>query len=125
MRAFTAIFSIAALALGVVASPEPSPEAVNNFELVKRQCSSGSVQCCNNVQSSSSTTFNRNSYLQLLFLGFTPDQIIALQQAQASNNGVAVVCSGSGSVSCNQQNVCCNGSHFSGLNVQACNAVNA
>lgn len=85
----------------------------------------------------------QNTYLYLLFLGFTPAQIVALQTSQSSNNGVAVVCSGSGSVSCNQQNVCCNGSHFSGvcysldystvgwilissiqLNVQACNAVN-
>ncbi|VDC06821.1 unnamed protein product [Peniophora sp. CBMAI 1063] len=123
MRAFTALFSIATLALGVIATP--SPEAESSYELVKRNCGGGSVQCCNSVQSSSSTNFTRNTYFYLLFLGFTPAQIVALQQAQASNNGVAVVCSGSGSVSCNQQNVCCNGSHFSGLNVQACNAVNA
>ncbi|KZV73078.1 hypothetical protein PENSPDRAFT_683125 [Peniophora sp. CONT] len=121
MRAFTAIFSIVTLALGVIATPEP--EATSQFELVKRSCNSGSVQCCNNIQSSSSTRFSRNTYFYLLFLGFTPAQIVALSQANA-NGGTAVVCSGSGSVSCNQQNVCCNGSQFSGLNVQACNAVN-
>lgn len=59
MRGFTTLLSLATLALGAIASPEPSPEAVNSFELVKRSCNSGSVQCCNNVQSSSSTTFNR------------------------------------------------------------------
>ncbi|KZV63377.1 hypothetical protein PENSPDRAFT_691705 [Peniophora sp. CONT] len=122
MRSFTAIFSIVTLALGVIGSPEP--EATSQYELVKRSCNSGSVQCCNNIQSTSSTSFSRNTYFYLLFLGFTPAQIVALAQAQNSNGGTAVVCSGSGSVSCNQQNVCCNGSHFSGLNVQACNAVN-
>ncbi|KZV73107.1 hypothetical protein PENSPDRAFT_319137 [Peniophora sp. CONT] len=106
MRSFTALFSIVTLALGVIGSPEP--EAVSQYELVKRSCNSGSVQCCNNVQSSSSTSFSR---------------IVALSQGNA-NGGTAVVCSGSGSVSCNQQNVCCGGSHFSGLNVQACNAIN-
>ncbi|KZV73074.1 hypothetical protein PENSPDRAFT_750375 [Peniophora sp. CONT] len=120
MRSSIAIFSIVALALGVAASPEPT----SDYELVKRQCGGGgSVQCCNNVQSSSSTDFNINTYFYLIALGFTADQIIALEQGN-QNGGTAVVCSGSGSVSCNQQNVCCNGSHFSGLNVQACNAIN-
>ncbi|KZV73076.1 hypothetical protein PENSPDRAFT_683123 [Peniophora sp. CONT] len=111
MRSFAAIFSIVTLALGVIASPEP--EAKSQYELVRRSCNSGSVQCCNNIQSSSSIHFNRNTYLYLLFLGFTPAQIVTLSQGN-TNRGTAVVCSGSGSVSCNQQN----------LNVQACNAVN-
>ena len=64
MRAFTALFSLATLALGVIATPSPDAEA--KFELVKRQCGGGSVQCCNNVQSSSSTTFSRVRPLRLL-----------------------------------------------------------
>ena len=66
----------------------------------------------------------QNTYFYLLLLGFTPDQIIALQTAQNQNNGVAVVCSGSGGVQCNQQNVCCNGSHFSGVRLSfSCSSV--
>ncbi|KZV62556.1 hypothetical protein PENSPDRAFT_758639 [Peniophora sp. CONT] len=122
MRCSITIFSILALALGAVAIPEP--EAASQFELVKRSCGGGTVSCCNSIQSSSSSNnFNRNTIFFLLTLGFTQDQIVALEQGN-TNGSVAQVCSGSGSVSCNQQNVCCNGSHFSGLNVQACNAIN-
>ena len=58
MRAFTALFSLATLALGVIATPSPDAEA--QFELVKRQCGGGTVSCCNNIQSSTSTTSNFN-----------------------------------------------------------------
>ena len=55
MRCSAVILSVVALAAGVIATPtEPS-----QYELVKRSCGGGTVSCCNNVQSSSTTTFNR------------------------------------------------------------------
>ncbi|VDC01150.1 unnamed protein product [Peniophora sp. CBMAI 1063] len=125
MRCSVAIFSVLALALGAVASPAPEPEVATQYELVKRSCGGGTVSCCNSVQSSTSNSqaFSSATIFFLLRLGFTQDQIVSLEEGNI-NNSTAQVCSGSGSVSCNQQNVCCNGAHISGLNVQACNAIN-
>ncbi|VDB91675.1 unnamed protein product [Peniophora sp. CBMAI 1063] len=86
-----------------------------------KTCNKGDVQCCNSVQSAKSTDFSKilTSDMYSLF----PDALAG------SNAPVGLTCSPliqdlSGGVQCNQQTVCCDGGHFSGLISINCIAFN-
>ncbi|KZV68545.1 fungal hydrophobin [Peniophora sp. CONT] len=75
-------------------------------------CNSGDLQCCNQVQSSKTVDFQK-------MIG--TDVVSLFPDFQANTNApVGLSCSPiiqdlSGGAQCNQQSVCCNGGHFSGL----------
>jgi len=83
-------------------------------------CNSGSLQCCNQVQNSQSFDFSTV---------LTGDQYTALADLLKNSNApVGVSCSPiasvTGAAQCNQQTVCCDDSHYSGLVATNCNAYN-
>ncbi|VDB91663.1 unnamed protein product [Peniophora sp. CBMAI 1063] len=84
-------------------------------------CSKGDLQCCNQVQSAKTVDFEQ----------FKASEIYELipNALRGSNAPVGLACSPliadtSGGVQCNQQAVCCDGGHFSGLFSVNCNAFN-
>ncbi|KZV68544.1 fungal hydrophobin [Peniophora sp. CONT] len=75
-------------------------------------CNNGDLQCCNSVQSAKTVDFESmiGSSVESLFPDFQ----------SGTNAPVGLTCSPliadtSGAAQCNQQSVCCNGGHFSGL----------
>ncbi|TFK66083.1 fungal hydrophobin, partial [Pluteus cervinus] len=79
-------------------------------------CNTGSIQCCNSVQDSSSTIVTSLAGL----LGISLGSITGL---------VGVTCSplsviGVGSNSCSQQPVCCENNSFNGILALGCNSIN-
>ncbi|KZV68543.1 hypothetical protein PENSPDRAFT_582251 [Peniophora sp. CONT] len=75
-------------------------------------CNSGNVQCCNSVQSAKSVDFQK-------VLGGDLYELLP-NFLEGSNTPVGLTCSSlvqdlSGGPQCNQQTVCCDDSHFSGL----------
>ncbi|KAF9442358.1 fungal hydrophobin [Macrolepiota fuliginosa MF-IS2] len=80
------------------------------------QCNTGSIQCCNSVQSSDSSVVSLLAGLLGIVLGPITGQ-------------VGVTCSpitviGAGGNSCSAQPVCCTGNSFSGLLVLGCSPIN-
>ncbi|KZV69616.1 hypothetical protein PENSPDRAFT_753255 [Peniophora sp. CONT] len=86
-----------------------------------KTCNKGDLQCCNSVQSAKSTDFSK--VLSSDVYSVIPDMMAG------SNAPVGLTCSPliqslSGGVQCNQQTVCCDGGHFSGLISINCIAFN-
>jgi hypothetical protein len=80
------------------------------------QCNTGSIQCCNSVQSATSSSIAGI----LGLLGVVVGTVTGL---------VGVTCSpisaiGIGSSSCTAQPVCCTGNSFNGLIVLGCSPIN-
>ncbi|KAL4259559.1 Hydrophobin [Pleurotus pulmonarius] len=79
-------------------------------------CSTGTIQCCNSVQSAGNPVVGLLAGLLGIVLG--PLDVL-----------VGVTCSpitviGAGGASCNAQTVCCTGNSFSGLLVVGCSPIN-
>ncbi|TFK32034.1 fungal hydrophobin [Crucibulum laeve] len=79
-------------------------------------CSTGTVQCCNSVQSANSGAVSLLAGLLGIVLGPITGQV-GLTCSPLSVIGI-------GSNSCNAQTVCCTGNSFSGLIVLGCTPIN-
>ncbi|VDC01000.1 unnamed protein product [Peniophora sp. CBMAI 1063] len=84
-------------------------------------CNKGDLQCCNQVQPANTVDFEQ----------FADSEVYELipNILRGSNAPVGLACSPiindlSGGAQCNQQTVCCDGGHFSGLFSVNCNAFN-
>ncbi|VDC07921.1 unnamed protein product [Peniophora sp. CBMAI 1063] len=101
---FSRIAVVVAIAATVMARPQIAGPVSS--------CNTGDLQCCNQVQSSKTVDFQKvaGSSIESLFPDFEAN----------TNTPVGLTCSPiiqdlSGGAQCNQQSVCCNGGHFSGL----------
>ncbi|TFK65625.1 fungal hydrophobin [Pluteus cervinus] len=79
-------------------------------------CNTGSVQCCNSVQSSSATSVTQLAGL----LGIDLGSITGLIGLSCSPLSIL----GAGGNSCSAQPVCCTGNSFGGLLSLGCNPIN-
>ncbi|KDR75963.1 hypothetical protein GALMADRAFT_140195 [Galerina marginata CBS 339.88] len=104
MRA-SAVF---ALALPVLAAATAIPR--------DGDCNTGSIQCCNQIQSSTSQTVAQLAGLLGIDLG-SLGALVGLSCSPISVLGV-------GGNSCSQQPVCCTGNTFGGLLALGCNPIN-
>ncbi|KAF4621007.1 hypothetical protein D9613_000979 [Agrocybe pediades] len=98
-----------ALALPLLAAATAIPRDGGN-------CNTGSIQCCNQVQSSTSTTVASLAGL----LGIDLGSITGLVGLSCSPLNIL----GVGGNSCSAQPVCCTGNTFSGLISLGCNPIN-
>ncbi|KAL0948209.1 hypothetical protein HGRIS_010816 [Hohenbuehelia grisea] len=96
---------ILAAAMAVVPRTEPAS-----------QCNTGSLQCCNSVQSSKSSVVGLLAGLLGIVLG-PLDVLVGVTCSPISVIGV-------GGNSCTAQPVCCTGNSFKGLLVLGCTPVN-
>ncbi|ETW80327.1 hydrophobin-like protein [Heterobasidion irregulare TC 32-1] len=108
------VFFFLGLALMVSSTPTPSSES-----LIARdgQCNTGTLQCCNSVQSSSDPVTSLLLGLLGVVLGGI-DIPIGIQCTPITVIGV-----GSGA-NCVQQPVCCTGNTFNGLVTVGCSPIN-
>ncbi|KAJ3565974.1 hypothetical protein NP233_g7292 [Leucocoprinus birnbaumii] len=80
------------------------------------QCNTGTIQCCNQVQSSSSSLVGLLAGLLGIVLGPV--------EALVGVNCSPITVIGAGGNSCSAQPVCCTGNSFSGLLVLGCSPIN-
>ncbi|KDR81005.1 hypothetical protein GALMADRAFT_136068 [Galerina marginata CBS 339.88] len=101
---------VLALPVLVAANAIPRTDGPSN------QCNTGSIQCCNSVQSSSSSVVTLLAGLLGVVLGSVTGQV-------GVNCSPITVIGGAGN-SCSAQPVCCTGNSFSGLLVLGCSPIN-
>ncbi|PFH45530.1 hypothetical protein AMATHDRAFT_9044 [Amanita thiersii Skay4041] len=84
-------------------------------------CNSGSVQCCNSVQSVQQTSVQQ---LELILsqTGMGPSQLTGLVGVTCTP--VDYMGNGSGGNSCNSQTVCCDNRNFNGVIAIGCMPIN-
>ncbi|TFK65623.1 fungal hydrophobin [Pluteus cervinus] len=107
------IYSLFAFVLFVL------PMLANAVAVLPRQtgdCNTGSINCCNSVQSSSTTSVTQLAGL----LGIALPDLGALVGLSCSPLSVL----GLGGNSCSQQPVCCSNNSFGGLIALGCNPIN-
>ncbi|KAF5362464.1 hypothetical protein D9756_002080 [Leucocoprinus leucothites] len=106
---FTFLFFVLPLLAAATAVPRTDTPPVS-------QCNTGSIQCCNSVQSSSSSLVGLLAGLLGIVLG-PVEALVGVNCSPISVIGV-------GGNSCTAQPVCCTGNSFSGLLVLGCSPIN-
>ncbi|KAH8119784.1 hydrophobin-251 [Phellopilus nigrolimitatus] len=103
---FQKLAAVASLAILAVATPTPQTTS---------SCNTGSLECCNSVQSASSP--QAASLLGLLGVVLGADVPVGLTCSPLSVVGLS-------SSSCTADPVCCSGNNYSGLVVVGCSPIN-
>ncbi|KIJ28120.1 hypothetical protein M422DRAFT_235749 [Sphaerobolus stellatus SS14] len=97
------------VAFGLLAAAAPSPQSVS-------QCNTGSISCCNTVQSASSSAVSSLLGLLGIVLGDITGQV------GLGCTPITVIGVGQGA-NCAQQPVCCTGNTFNGLINLGCSPI--
>ncbi|CAA7263581.1 unnamed protein product [Cyclocybe aegerita] len=108
-----ALFTVAAMAAFVAASPAPggSEGGIHN------SCNTGPVQCCNSLHKKESKDAN----ILAALVGVAVDSVGAYVGAQCSP--ITAIGLGSGA-SCGSQPVCCSNNSFNGVVAIGCSPIN-
>ncbi|PPQ72862.1 hypothetical protein CVT26_003486 [Gymnopilus dilepis] len=107
---FARAASVFVLGLPVLAAASVLPRTDGS------QCTTGSLQCCNQTQSADSSLVGLLAGLLGIVLGPITGQV------GVSCSPITVI--GAGGTSCNEQPVCCTGNSFNGLLVVGCTPIN-
>ncbi|KAK0240761.1 hydrophobin-251 [Armillaria nabsnona] len=116
MFARVSAFSLAILALPLLAAASVAPREATNTTVTGGQCNTGSAQCCKSVQDPKSSAVQN----ALGLLGIPIGDITA---------GVGLTCDpitviGLGTTQCANQPVCCEKNNFNGLVALGCTPIN-
>ncbi|KIK93356.1 hypothetical protein PAXRUDRAFT_12711 [Paxillus rubicundulus Ve08.2h10] len=107
---FARVFAVASLAAFALAGAVPTTTPAS-------QCNTGSLQCCNQVQSASAANLANPQWNLVSVLGGLTGNV------GTSCTPITVIGTGSGA-DCTAQPVCCTGNTFNGLVNVGCSPVN-